>query len=214
MPLHRTVSDWGPWKRSQGNHYKEAGQQHFHSTTNIGRPKSIITYSSLDLGEDYKHLYRRRSAYESEKYRKSPSIGAGYELNQSPPSSTNSVFSDVSSVSRKGKTNKNRHSFAFGQEAVDRYLGEEIKDRENPFRREPTRENPLLSSMLNKSYAQTQAWVQNSNHQPQYKEERRLSDRSDQFQRDQALDETSKVLTQVKLRKREAFLQKENLYNV
>ena len=99
----------------------------------------------------------------------------------------------------------NRHSFAFEQEAVEKYLGEKIIDRDNPFR--GIKENKEEPKRDEKRYWQTSKWIQNNHYQPN-KEKRRQSDRSDQFQRDKSLDETSKQLAEVRLRQREAFLQR------
>ena len=54
MPLYRTVSDRGLWKK-----YKhDAKPQHFHKPAYIDKEAPIVTYSHLDLGEAYRHNSR------------------------------------------------------------------------------------------------------------------------------------------------------------
>eukprot|EP00090_Calanus_glacialis_P027954 TRINITY_DN4457_c0_g1_i1.p1 TRINITY_DN4457_c0_g1~~TRINITY_DN4457_c0_g1_i1.p1 ORF type:complete len:1674 (-),score=340.16 TRINITY_DN4457_c0_g1_i1:2371-7392(-) len=53
MPLYRTVSDRGLWKKNQKN--EDPKPQHFHKPNYIDKNKPVITYSQLDLGEGYRY---------------------------------------------------------------------------------------------------------------------------------------------------------------
>ena len=54
MPLYRTVSDRGLWKKYKN----EARPQHFHKPGYIDKSNPVVTYSQLDIGEGYRHNAR------------------------------------------------------------------------------------------------------------------------------------------------------------
>ena len=53
MPLYRTISDRGLWKKNQKN--EDPKPQHFHKPNYIDKNKPVITYSQLDLGDGYRY---------------------------------------------------------------------------------------------------------------------------------------------------------------
>ena len=54
MPLYRTVSDRGLWKKYKN----EARPQHFHKPGYIDKSNPVVTYSQLDIGEGFRHNAR------------------------------------------------------------------------------------------------------------------------------------------------------------
>jgi len=53
MPLYRTISDRGLWKKNQKN--EDPRPQHFHKPSYIDKSKPVITYSQLQLGDGYRY---------------------------------------------------------------------------------------------------------------------------------------------------------------
>ena len=56
MPLYRTVSDRGLWRKYSKQ--QAAAPQHFHKSSYIDKSGPVVTYSQLDLGNGYRNNSR------------------------------------------------------------------------------------------------------------------------------------------------------------